>query len=169
MQRRSLLMTLAATAVSAAAGLSGCGFALRREPELMFRSMALSGFRPDSPLAAELRRQLSRTPVRLLDDPNRAELVLLALRDVRDKSAIVSTTAGQVREWQLRVSLDYSLRTPGGEVILPRTELRMTRDMNYTESEALAKEQEEAMLYRAMQSEAVAQVMRRLAAVRLPS
>jgi LPS-assembly lipoprotein len=162
-------MTLAATAVSAAAGLSGCGFALRREPELMFRSMALSGFRPDSPLAAELRRQLSRTPVRLLDDPNRAELVLLALRDVRDKSAIVSTTAGQVREWQLRVSLDYSLRTPGGEVILPRTELRMTRDMNYTESEALAKEQEEAMLYRAMQSEAVAQVMRRLAAVRLPS
>lgn len=169
MQRRALLLTLAATSATAVTGLSGCGFALRREPELMFRSLALSGFRPDSPLAAELRRQLSRTPVRLLDDPNRAELVLLALRDVRDKSAIVSTTAGQVREWQLRVSLDYSLRTPGGEVILPRTELRMTRDMNYTESEALAKEQEEALLYRAMQSEAVAQVMRRLAAVRLPS
>lgn len=166
MQRRALLLTLATTA---ATGLSACGFALRREPELMFRSMALSGFRPDSPLAAELRRQLSRTPVRLLDDPNRAELVLLVLRDVRDKSVIVSTTAGQVREWQLRVSLDYSLRTPGGEVILPRTELRMTRDMNYTESVALAKEQEEALLYRAMQSEAVAQVMRRLAAVRLPS
>lgn len=163
MQRRAILLTLAAT------GLGGCGFALRREPELLFRSMALSGFRPDSPLAAELRRQLSRTPVQLLDDPNRAELVLQALRDAREKSAIVSTTAGQVREWQLRVNLDYLLRLPSGEIILPRTELRMTREMNYTESVALAKEQEEAQLYRAMQSEAVAQVMRRLAAVRLPS
>jgi LPS-assembly lipoprotein len=45
----------------------------------------------------------------------------------------------------------------------------MTREMNYTESMALAKEQEEALLFRAMQSEAVSQVMRRLAAVRLPS
>ena len=45
----------------------------------------------------------------------------------------------------------------------------MTREMNYTESQALAKEQEEAALYRSMQSDAIAQVMRRLAAVKLPS
>jgi LPS-assembly lipoprotein len=95
--------------------------------------------------------------------------LLEALRDVRERSVVVSTSAGQVREWQLRVNFDYLLRTPSGELLLPRTELRMTREMNYTESTALAKEQEEAQLYRAMQSDAVAQIMRRLSAVRLPA
>jgi LPS-assembly lipoprotein len=73
-----------------------------------------------------------------------------------------------VREWQLQLKLDYLLRTPAGEVLLPRSELAMTREMNYTESAALAKEQEEAQLFRSMQADAVAQVMRRLSAVRLP-
>ncbi|MGS0753696.1 LPS-assembly lipoprotein LptE [Roseateles sp. GG27B] len=167
MQRRALLLTVAGTGLS---GLSGCGFALRREPELMFRSMALSGFRPDSPLAAELRRQLSRPP-RCACWTTRtgpswycwccATCVTNrpSCRPRRARCGNGSCGSASTIRW----------RTPGGEVILPRTELRMTRDMNYTESVALAKEQEEALLYRAMQSEAVAQVMRRLAAVRLPS
>mgnify|MGYP003330025936 CR=1 FL=1 len=83
-------------------------------------------------------------------------------------AAVVSTAAGQVREWQLKLNIDYLLRLPSGELLLPTTELRMSRDMNYTETTALAKEQEEATLYRSMTSDAVAQIMRRLAAVRLP-
>lgn len=150
------------------AGLAGCGFAPRREPELQFRSIALQGFAPDSPLAAELRRQLARTPVQLLADANRAEVVLEARDDSRKRSVVASTSVGQVREWQLQLKLDYLLRTPAGEVLLPRSELAMTREMNYTESAALAKEQEEAQLFRSMQADAVAQVMRRLSAVRLP-
>ena len=39
--------------------------------------------------------------------------------------------------------------------------------MSYTEKSALAKEQEEAELFRAMQGDIVAQVMRRLAAIQL--
>lgn len=163
LQRRHLLLA------AATAPLVGCGFELRREPEFLFRSLALSGFKPGSPLAADLKRQLSRTALLMVEDSNRAEVVLEALRDVREKSVVVSTSAGQVREWQLRVNFDYLLRTPSGELLLPRTELRMTREMNYTESTALAKEQEEAQLYRAMQSDAVAQIMRRLSAVRLPA
>jgi LPS-assembly lipoprotein len=37
--------------------------------------------------------------------------------------------------------------------------------MSFTESAALAKEQEEAALFRAMQSDIVSQVLRRLAAI----
>ncbi len=162
MQRRHLLTALAAS-------LTGCGFELRREPELLFHSLAISGIKPDSAMAAELRRQLARTPVKLMEDANKAELVLVVLKDVRERSAVVSTTAGQVREWQLRLNFDFMLRTPNDELLLPRTELRMVREMNFRETDALGKEQEEALLYRAMQSDAVAQVMRRLAAVRLPS
>ena len=161
--RRHLLLA----GVSAA--LAGCGFELRREPEMLFRSIALVGFKGDSLLAIELKRQLGRTPVVVQADPARAEIVLEALQDLRDKTVVVSTSAGQVREWQLKLQFEYLLRTPSGELLLPATQLRMTRDMNYTESQALAKEQEEAALYRAMQSDAIAQIMRRLAAVRLPA
>lgn len=163
MDRRLLLSSLSAAA------LAGCGFAPRREPELHFRSLGLQGFRPGSPLAVELKRQLGRTPVQLVEDFNKAEVVLEAKRDERDKTVVVSTSAGQVREWELRLRVDYLLRTAAGEILLPLTELRLTREMNYTESDALAKEQEEAQLFRAMQSDAVAQIMRRLAAVKLPS
>ena len=163
MQRRFFLVGL-----TGAVAVSGCGFELRREPTFLFRTLALTGFLPDSAMAAELKRQISRAPVKLLPDANKAEVVLEALRDSREKTVVVSTSAGQVREWQLRLRLDFLLRTPGGDLLLPRTELVMTREMNYTESQALAKEQEEAALYRAMQSDAVAQVMRRLAAVKLP-
>ncbi len=163
MQRRDLL-TLGAVAV-----LSGCGFELRREPQYHFKTLALTGFVPHSPLAQELRRQVLRSPLTLVEDPNRADVIIDVEREIRDKTSVATTTAGQITEWQLRLQLDYSLRSAGGDILLPRTELRLTRDMNYSESAALAKEQEEASLQKAMQVEAVGLLLRRLAAVRLSS
>lgn len=159
--RRGLL------ALPVLSGLAACGFELRREPEFAFQSLAMTGFMPGSPLAEELRRQLRQTPLQLVQDPSKAQVVLEALRDSRERSVVVSTSAGQVREWQLKLQLDYLVRTPGGEPLLPTTELRMSREMSFLESQALAKEQEETQLYRAMQYDAAAQVMRRLSSVRL--
>jgi LPS-assembly lipoprotein len=160
MDRRLALISLAA--------LAGCGFELRHEPELPFKTLALTGFPPDSPLAAGLKRQIKRTPVQIIDDPARAQVVLEVVREWRDRTVVASTTVGQVREWQLRLQFDYLIRTAAGELLVPKVELRLSRDMNYTESTALAKEQEAANLYGAMHSDAIAQVMRRLAAVKLP-
>ncbi|MDP1346380.1 hypothetical protein Q6271_28070, partial [Klebsiella pneumoniae] len=50
----------------------------------------------NQPLAAGLRRQVKRTPVQLLDDPARAEVVLEATREVRDRNVVASTSVGQV-------------------------------------------------------------------------
>lgn len=160
MQRRHLLLL-------GSVALAGCGFELRREPELPFKTLALLGFEPDSLLAAGLKRQIKRTPVQIVDDPNRAQVVLEVLSEHRDRTVVASTSVGQVREWQLRLNFDYLIRTAAGELLVPKVELRLTRDLTYTETEALAKEQEAANLYNAMQSDAIAQVMRRLAAVRL--
>jgi LPS-assembly lipoprotein len=156
------------TVVLASLSLAGCGFELRREPVLPFQTLALTGFPPDSPLAAGLKRQIKRTPVQLLDDPARAQVVLEALHENRDRRVVASTSVGQVREWQLRLEFDYLIRTAAGELLVPKVELRLSRDMNFTETAALAKEQEATNLYNAMHSDAIAQVMRRLAAVRLP-
>jgi len=159
--RRRLLFGLASTVA-----VSGCGFKLRRAPELKFRTLLLDGFKPQSPLAQELRRSLAAsTTTQVVDSAARAEVVLQALEDSRSKGVIVSTTAGQVREVQLRSKLRFSLRTPAGKELIPPSEIVLTRDMTYNERDALAKEQEEELLYRAMQSDIASQVLRRLAAV----
>jgi len=160
MQRRRWLLF-------AAAALAGCGFELRQSPKLPFRSLALVGFAQASPIAAALRLQLGASSVQVMDAPARAEAVLEALADTREKSVVASTAAGQVREVQLRVKLRFRVATPAGKVLLATDELLLTRDMSYSETAALAKMQEEALLYRAMEDDIVAQVLRRLAALRL--
>ncbi len=152
-----------------ASALAGCGFELRRAPELRFRTLALAGFGPKSPLAEELRTSIdaSQTTV-VVDAAPKAQVVLEALADAREKSVVASTAFGEVRELQLRSRFHFRLRTPQGRELIPATEILLTRDMSYRESAALAKEQEEAALYRSMQSDIVAQVLRLLASVPAP-
>lgn len=160
MNRRSALGALGAAA------LAGCGFELRRAPELRFRTLALAGFKPKSTLADELRRQIgTSTTTVVVDSPAQAQVVLEALSDAREKSVVASTAFGQVRELQLRSRFGFRLRTPQGRELIPATEILLSRDMSYSESAALAKEQEEEALYRSMQNDIAAQVLRRLASV----
>ena len=159
--RRSLLL---GAAVLAAGTLSACGFELRRPARLSFTSIALVGFAPRSPLAEELRRQLAQQ-VRVLPGPDKADVVLQAIDDLREKSVVASTAAAQVREFQLRLKFNFRATTPAGRELIPRAELLLTRDLSYSEVAALAKEAEEADLYREMQADVVGQVLRRLAAI----
>lgn len=164
--RRTALTTLSGglAALGAAALLPGCGFHLRRPPQLGFGSIALVGFAPRSPLAVELRRQLA-DQVRVLDTPDKADVVLQAVADARERSVVASTAAAQVRELTLRLRFEFRAYTPGGRELIPRTELLLSRDLNYNELNALAKEAEEGELFREMQSDVVSQVLRRLAAL----
>jgi LPS-assembly lipoprotein len=160
MRRRPLLAL-------AAAPFAGCGFALRQSPRLPFRSVALVGFAAQSALASTLRRQLAASQVQVVDAASRAEAVFEALIDSREKSVVASTATGQVREVQLRVKLRFRVAAPSGRLLLGADELLLTRDMSYSETAALAKAQEEALLYRAMDEDIVGQVLRRLAAIRI--
>lgn len=167
MRRRTLLHTLARTPLLAAPLLAaGCGFELKRPAPVRFGSLAMTGFAPRSPMAAELRRQLPAT-VLVLDDPARAEVVLRVRDDVRERSVVASTAAAQVRELQLRVRLAFHAETPGGRELLAPAELLLARDLSYRESAALAKAQEEDELFREMTADIATQLLRRLAAITL--
>ena len=157
------------TALALLAGaLTGCGFELRRAPELHFRTIQLVGFGPRSPLVTELRVNIdASTATLVVDSAAQAQVVLEALSDAREKSVVASTGVGQVTEFQLRARFRFRLRTVAGKELIPATEIMQSRDMSYTESAALGKELEEASLYRAMQSDIVSQVMRRLASVQV--
>ncbi len=77
------------------------------------------------------------------------------------------SATGQVREMQLRILMRFRLFTPQGVELIAETELTQQRDISYTETQALAKEGEEALLFRDMQADLVQQLMRRLATVQV--
>jgi len=158
--RRRLLM------LGVPAALAGCGFELRRAPEMRFQRVQLSGFGPKSPLAQELRQSIDASPdTRVVDSAAQAQVVLEALADSRERSVVAYTSTGLVREVQLRARLSFRLRTVGGAELIAATELLQVRELSYNEGIALAKQYEEAFQFKAMQGDIVSQVIRRLAAV----
>ena len=163
MQRRTLLSTLVFSP------LAGCGFALRGQQDFAFTSFT-STFAPSSTLGSELMRSLeSSEKVRVIREPARAaeaQVVMEVLNDTREKVVVGVGTAGQVREFQLRVRLIFRLRTAQGKELIPETELLQQRDVSFNETAVLAKESEEGLVYRNMQSDIVQQALRRLSAVR---
>jgi LPS-assembly lipoprotein len=151
---------------SATALLAGCGFHIRQPAQLAFKSISLVGFAPRSPLAEALQRELASS-VRVVQAPTAPDVVLRALQDSRERTVVASTSAAQVRELQLRITFNFRADTASGRELIPRVELLIKRDLSYRETAALAKEQEEAELFRDMQADVVAQVLRRLASVTL--
>lgn len=165
MQRRALLSL---TASAAALSLAGCGFQLRKAPDYAFTTL-FSGVPESSPLGVELRRSLESTrKVKVITDGrqiNDAQVILDVLGDQREKQVLSRNATGQVREFQLRIRFRFKLRTLAGKELIPETEILQQRDISFNESAVLAKEAEENLLYRDMQSDIVQQVLRRLAAV----
>ncbi len=164
LRRRSLLGT-----GSLAMLLAGCGFELRKPPSFAFASIYLA-VPPMSQLGLELQRALAASGgVSLVTDQRqveRADLVFELLQELREKVVLGRTSTGAVREYQLRIRLRFKVRNRQGIERIPDTELVQQRDISYSESFALAKEAEEDLLYRNMQSDLVRQILRRLAALR---
>lgn len=156
-------------AMAGALGLSGCGFELRRAPEFAFASL-FTRFAPGSPLGVEFNRSLAQaSSVEVISDPallDRAQAVLDVLSEQREKAVVGQGTVGQVREFQLRLRVRFRLRDGQGRELIGETELLQQREISFSESQALAKESEEQLLYRDMQKEMVVLLMQRLAAVK---
>lgn len=163
MQRRLIL------ALGVALALTGCGFQLRGAPDLAFESIYIN-VGETSPIGNELKRSLASLPeLRVVTDPAEqasAEVVLDIQSEAREKSVVGMNTSGQVTEFQLRSRVQFRLRTPKGKELIGSTELLLHRDVSFNESAVLAKEAEEGLMYRDMQSDIVQQLIRRLAAVK---
>ena len=163
MHRRALL-TLAPAAV-----LAGCGFRLRGVPEFGFETLYLAA--SSSLLARELQRTLegSGGKLKVLREPEgltTAQVILDLLQEQQERVVVGLNASGQVRELQLRLRVKFRLRTPTGAELIPETEMLQQRDISYNETIALAKEAEEALLYRNMRTDIVQQLLRRLAVVK---
>jgi len=147
--------------------LVGCGFQLRGQATLPFENLYLPG---TSPLVIELKRNvIAGTHTKLTDSQRDAQAILALTHESREKIVLSYTTGGLVREFQLRYRVGFRLYDPKGRNFMPPNDIELTRDISFNEGQVLAKESEEALLFRDMQSDMVQQIIRRLVAARVPT
>jgi LPS-assembly lipoprotein len=147
--------------------LSACGFHLRGtggQYNMPFRSIYL-GFGEMSPLGIELKRNL-RSQATIALDPKVADALLDVLSETRGKTILSLNSQGRVREYSLTSTLVFRVRDANGVELLGPTEITLKRSISFNETQTLAKESEEALLYRDMQTDMVQQILRRLAAIK---
>jgi LPS-assembly lipoprotein len=148
------------------ASLSACGFALRGDSKpLPFSSTQLQAA-GNSSLATDLIAKLASKGVSLNTQPSAAVPRIALLNEAREKTVASTTTTGRVREYKLVQRVTVQVSDAAGQVWLEPITLAQSRDFAYNDSQILAKELEELVLYKEMQQELVLTIMRRLEATR---
>ncbi len=144
--------------------LSACGFHLRGQGEFVmpFQSLYVQSANDHTPFIGELKRALQAAGVQLADSPDKAQLTLHIVSEFMGKQILSLSAAGRVREYQLRFGVSFRAFDPMQQEWLPAAEIALLRNMSYDDTQILAKEQEEVLLYKNMVSDAVQQMLRRL-------
>ncbi len=147
--------------------LAGCGFQLRGSTSLPFDSLYVP---TASSVAVELKRNIAAgTQTKTVNTPAEAQAQLVITQDRREKVILSLNTAGRVREFQLRHKVSFRVVDIKGREYLPLNEITLTRDISFNDTQLLAKEAEETLLYRDMQTDMVQQMLRRLGSAKTPT
>jgi len=154
--------------VLALLALAGCGFQLRGTASLPFDTLYMAPTTQPG-VALDLKRNIQAgTRTAVVDDPKRADAQLEFMQEQREKIILSLTGAGRVREYRLVYRVGFRVHDGKGGEFVPASAVVLTREITFNDSEVLAKETEEALIYRDMQADMVQQLMRRLAAAQKP-
>ncbi len=154
-------------ALLAAAILAGCGFQLRgASSSLPYKTMYIA-----LPETADVRIWLQRYiraggQTTIVDSAKDAEAVFQQLQDSRIKTILSVNAQGRVTEYRLQLNYRFRVVDAKGRELVGPNEINLSRDITYSDSNVLAKDLEEGLLWRDMNSDLVNQIMRRLSIVK---
>lgn len=160
---RKLVIFLLATVL-----LAGCGFQLRGSSggQLPYERLYVD-LPENSDIGIALRRQIAAHGAhRLADRRENATAIFQQVADRREKTILSLNASGQVREYRLQTNYSFRIVDPKGRELIPVIPVILSRDITYNDNVVLAKEQEEALLWRDINFDLVAQIMRRLSIVK---
>lgn len=142
--------------------LSSCGFQLRGQAAIPYKSLFVEAI-GYSTFANDLERAIrSGSETKIAQNRNDAEAVLKIIGESQERYILSLSAGGKVREFELRYKVAYRLTDLTGNDLAPPGEISLRRDMTYDDTQVLAKDLEEALLYRDMKTDAVQQMLRRL-------
>jgi LPS-assembly lipoprotein len=157
-----------ALTVLALLALAGCGFQLRGTASLPFETLYMAPTTQPG-VALDLKRNIQAgTRTAVIDDPKKADAQLEFMQESRQKIILSLGGTGRVREYRLVYTVGFRVHDGKGGEFVPASTVVLAREITFNDSAVLAKETEEALIYRDMQSDMVRQMMRRLAAAQKP-
>jgi len=155
-------------AVIFAAILAGCGFHLRGvgSGNLPYKTMYIA--LPDT---ADVRVWLERYitaagSTEIVNDAKLADAIFQQVSDSRVKTILSVNAQGRVREFRLQLNYSFRVVNQKGQVLVPSNEINLSRDITFDDSNILAKDLEEGLLWRDMNNDLVNQIMRRLSIIK---
>lgn len=149
--------------------LAGCGFHLRGQADLpmdlaMHIQDSTAPGEPPSRLRRELERILVTNGVTVTDDPEAADAVLKILREDLRRRTIATGPDGEIREYELRYTVDYALTRPDGQDSISQDTISVARDLLYSEARVLGRTAGEQITIRDMTSDLAYSILRRVQA-----
>jgi LPS-assembly lipoprotein len=155
-------------AVICAAILAGCGFHLRGtlSGNLPYKTMYIA-----LPETADVRIWLERYinaagSTEIVTDAKLADATFQQLGDHRQKTILSVNAQGRVREYRLQLTYRFQVVNTKGQILVPSNEVALSRDITFDDSNILAKDLEEGLLWRDMNNDLVNQIMRRLSIIK---
>ena len=142
--------------------LTSCGFHLRSQVEIPYRSLYVDG---TAPIATVLRQLIpwGGHPEKLATSSATAERTIQILEENKQMIILAINGAGLVSEYQLQDEIKYCLLDQQQKQGLAPLKLTLTRDMAYNPNEPYAYGSEEDFLYRDMETDAARQILYRIA------
>ena len=162
--RRGLLAALVACVL-----LASCGFQLRGQASYPFRTFYVNA-PAYGPFATELRRAIAGAgTAAIAESASGAEVVIDVTEVADDKQVLSLSPGGRVQEYALAKAVRFRVHDAQGREWMKPDEIVIRRNYTYDDTERLAREIQEARLLRDMQTDAVAQIVRRLQLARPPA
>ncbi len=146
--------------------LSACGFKLRGQiSSFPFKTLYVAA-PPGHVIGSDLRRAISAsTTTKIVNTIEEAEAILQVINASNERRILSISGGGRVREFELIFKISTRLVDNQGIELAPENEIVLMRILPFLDAQVLAKEAEEQMLYRDMQSDAVQQIIWRLSTI----
>jgi LPS-assembly lipoprotein len=144
--------------------LEGCGFRMRGSVDVPVNmpTTFVQGVDKYRGITPAIKRILRGSGVQLTENPKQAELVLKIYGEKQTRRVLsVGSTNAKVREYELNYQVDFGLELGGRDLVEKQT-ISLMRDYTFDETAVNAKQNEENMLYKDMQSNAIRQLLQRV-------
>ncbi|WP_345811742.1 LPS assembly lipoprotein LptE [Paraburkholderia sp. PREW-6R] len=157
---RRLFLTLACSVSM----LSACGFQLRGQQDYAFKRLYIAG--GSQAAGARLTRMVQGGSDTVVVNTVANADATLQISEARGIGTLTLNTLGVVEEYQLNLTMNYSLVGKDGTVLIPPSVIALNRAMTYSDQYSQAKVAESDILFADMENDAIDQLTRRLSIVK---
>jgi len=143
--------------------LTACGFHLRQPSPIAFKTIYIKG---STLINKGLQKALTEQGIKVVADPEEAELQLELLREENEQRILSLSGTGVVREYELYYRVQYRTKMTDEAVWTLPLIMEGRRDYTYNDANLLAKQAEQKLLTESMQTDVLNGILRRLSALK---